>query len=149
MLSILQHQRSSPATSPVFNSLRKCAERNSPPLLSHHLTKHTPMRSRDYVFTIPLQTLGSPNVPQLEWDPITMHVDHRAQTISLLFGNDEAARYARHGTAQAYPAESKMALVTWALREDPHWFGARIPGDAKAIEAVKPGSSLDRALVLP
>jgi hypothetical protein len=29
-----------------------------------------------------------------------------------------------------------LALVTWAQRDDPHWFGARIPGVPQSVEFV-------------
>jgi hypothetical protein len=30
-----------------------------------------------------------------------------------------------------------LALVTWAQRDDPHWFGARIPGTPESVEFVE------------
>src|ERR1700761_774768 len=68
--------------------------------------------------------------PVLEWKAITTVVDRGAEngagTTSTLFGNDAAVSAARAGTA--YPAGAVLGLVTWRQREDPHWFGARIPG---------------------
>jgi hypothetical protein len=37
----------------------------------------------------------------------------------------------------AYPAGAVLALVTWAQREDPHWFGARIPDRPQSVEFVQ------------
>ena len=34
------------------------------------------------------------------------------------------------------PAGSSLALVTWAERKDPNWFGARIPAAPKSMELV-------------
>jgi hypothetical protein len=39
--------------------------------------------------------------------------------------------------ATAYPAGAVLALVTWAQRDDPHWFGARIPDAPQSVEFVK------------
>jgi hypothetical protein len=36
----------------------------------------------------------------------------------------------------AYPQGSVLALVTWQQRDDPHWFGARIPDVPLSIEFV-------------
>jgi hypothetical protein len=44
-----------------------------------------------------------------------------------------------HRTAPVYPAGAVLALVTWAQREDPHWFGARIPDRPLSVEFVLPG----------
>jgi hypothetical protein len=30
-----------------------------------------------------------------------------------------------------------LALVTWVQRDDPHWFGARIPGALQSVEFVQ------------
>jgi hypothetical protein len=32
-------------------------------------------------------------------------------------------------------------LVTWREREDPHWFGARIPGEMVSVEFVVVGAT--------
>lgn len=34
---------------------------------------------------------------------------------------------------------SRLALVTWAQVEDPHWFGARIPGAFQSLELISDG----------
>ena len=39
----------------------------------------------------------------------------------------------------AYPAGAVLGLVTWRQREDPHWFGARIPGSVVSVEFVEVG----------
>ena len=36
-----------------------------------------------------------------------------------------------------YPPGAVLALVTWAQREDPHWFGARIPDRPQMVEIVQ------------
>jgi hypothetical protein len=37
----------------------------------------------------------------------------------------------------AYPAGAVLALVTWTQRDDPHWFGARIPDVPQTVEFVQ------------
>jgi hypothetical protein len=34
-----------------------------------------------------------------------------------------------------------LALVTWGEREDPHWFGGRIPDTVKSVEFVQADTS--------
>ena len=80
-----------------------------------------------------------------EWKAITTVVDRGAGTTGTLFGNDAAVAAARGGVA--YPAGAVLGLVTWQQREDPHWFGARIPGQVVSVEFVEVGSGKDREFV--
>ena len=119
---------------------------------------HTPLRADDYVFTmpLPLAALGSSNssarVPSsinegaaltgslpwnpLQWSVITSSVEKESSTMSTLYGNDIAVRYARDNPQHDYPTGAVLALVTWTQKEDPHWFGARIPRQVKSVEFV-------------
>jgi hypothetical protein len=72
----------------------------------------------------------------LAWNVITSSVDRQASTMSTLYGNDVAVRYARTGTQQDYPTGSVLSLVTWKQQADSHWFGANIPGQVKSVEFV-------------
>ena len=100
---------------------------------------HTPVRNNDYVFTIPTPRQYNGTVP---WNPseqlvITSSVDRQSSTMSTFYGNDLAVQYSRTNIRSHYPPGSALALVTWTQREDPHWFGAKIPGQVKSIEFVK------------
>jgi hypothetical protein len=71
-----------------------------------------------------------------------MYVDPRDHTTATLFGNGAAMQVvARRGTvgteSSAYPAGAVLALVTWAQRDDPHWFGGRIPNAPQSVEFVQ------------
>jgi hypothetical protein len=72
----------------------------------------------------------------LAWKVITSSVNQRSATMSTLYGNDIAVQYARTNADRAYPAGSVLALVTWAQRDDPHWFGAKIPSTVQSVEFV-------------
>jgi hypothetical protein len=72
----------------------------------------------------------------LGWDVITSSIDEQSATMSTLYGNDVAVRYARNNSQQEYPAGAVISLVTWTEVEDPHWFGAKIPGQVKSVEFV-------------
>lgn len=120
---------------------------------------HLPVRRDDYVYTLPItpaQVSGreivnnrAASLPAslpfqpLGWRPITLFVDPRTLTIAALFGNEEAARSVQAGIAAGNQSEptyqpgSVLALVTWAERDDPHWFGARIPDLPRSVEFVQ------------
>lgn len=120
-----------------------------------------PVHGNDYVYTLPI-TRASLNrqeivnnaaaalLSDLPWQPlgwraITMYVDPRTRTTATLFGNDVALRVVARGDAAhtqppSYPAGSVLALVTWAQRDDPHWFGGRIPDRPLAVEFVQVAS---------
>jgi hypothetical protein len=120
---------------------------------------HLPVRGNDYVYTLPVTSAavsgeeivnrraaalpaGLPFQP-LGWSVITTYVDPERRATAVLFGNDEAMKAvrARGAMEQAsqYPAGAVLALVTWAQRDDPHWFGARIPDAPLSVEFVQIG----------
>ena len=77
----------------------------------------------------------------LQWQIITMAIDSSAKTMSTLYGNDIAVKYARSNPKHDYAAESIIALVTWTQRDDPRYFGATIPDRLESIEFVSVKSS--------
>ncbi len=122
---------------------------------------HKPVRGNDYVYTLPITPARAvrdevvnnraaalpaslPYQP-LDWNPITMYVAPRNHTTATLYGNPSATAALRTGHAShpatgdpvAYPGGAVLALVTWAQREDPHWFGARIPDAPRSVEFVQ------------
>jgi hypothetical protein len=121
---------------------------------------HRPLRRNDDVYTLPI-TLANVNGDEvvnhmaaslplylpyqpLAWNAITMYVDPRTHTMATLYGNQEAAHAAQShransGVAPTYSAGSVLALVTWRQRDDPHWFGGRIPDAPISIEFVRTG----------
>lgn len=120
---------------------------------------HAPLRGNDFVYTLPI-TLAKMNghevvnnsaagLPKslpyqpLGWNAITMYVDPGSQTMATLYGNAIATQTVRargNGSADSMAnplSGSVFALVTWVQREDPHWFGARIPEAPKSVEIVQ------------
>jgi hypothetical protein len=82
----------------------------------------------------------------LDWNVITIYVDPRSHTMAALYGNDAAMRAVRarskdSSESTVAPPGSVLALVTWAQREDPHWFGGRIPDTPKSVEFVQADAS--------
>jgi Haem-binding domain/Cytochrome P460 len=80
---------------------------------------HYPVAKNDHVYTLPISPAGLPQMHA--WRPLTMDVDPKTRTMATLFGTDT-------GTTRA--------LVTWTQRDDPHWFGARIPDALQSLKFV-------------
>jgi hypothetical protein len=115
---------------------------------------HQPLRGNDFVYTIPITPakvsgdevvnnaaaalpVSLPFQP-LGWSAITMYVDPKTHTTATLYGNGAAIEAVQtNRTVPAYPAGAVLALVTWAQRDDPHWFGARIPDRPLSVEFVQ------------
>ena len=55
---------------------------------------------------------------------ITSFINKKDSTTSILYGT---------GTSRT--------LVTWRQQDDPHWFGARIPGDLISVETLEIGKN--------
>jgi mono/diheme cytochrome c family protein len=120
---------------------------------------HLPVRGNDYVYTLPITAAhvngeeivnNAAALPArlpyrpLEWTAITMYVDPANHTMSTLYGNETALRSLNLRSTDAAPAPSYtqgavLALATWTQRDDPHWFGARIPDARQSIEFVQVG----------
>jgi mono/diheme cytochrome c family protein len=119
---------------------------------------HQPVRGNDYVYTLPITTATinrkevvnnsaatlPENVPYqpLTWTAITMYVDPKFHTMVTLYGNPKAMegvqmRGAPLLGAPKYPTGAVLALVTWVQRDDPHWFGGRIPDLPESVEFVQ------------
>jgi hypothetical protein len=88
---------------------------------------------------LPYQPLG--------WSAITMYVDPKTHTTATLYGNDVAMRTVQSGRSPKavgeppYASGAVLALVTWVQREDPHWFGARIPDQPQTVEFAQVGTA--------
>jgi heme-binding protein/cytochrome P460 len=121
---------------------------------------HRPLRGNDYVYTLPISATkvsgaevvnnratlhASLPYQPLNWNAITLYVDPKTHTTAALYGNDMALRPEKKRAAGSasepstpkYSAGSVLALVTWHQRDDPHWFGARIPDLPQSVEFVQ------------
>lgn len=123
--------------------------------------------AREEVLNVGAAIPGSLPYQPLRWPVITQFVDPATHTMATLYGNEPASKAAQYAAAHpaesllqiesptptdgsplpgalpnvAYPTGSVLALVTWVQREDPHWFGARIPGNVQSVEFVAVDSS--------
>jgi hypothetical protein len=119
---------------------------------------HRPMSGNDYVYTLPISMAkvsreeavnnaaaalpASLPYQPLSWSAITMYVDPKTHMTATLYGNDAAMQASRTAPSDgakgpAYAAGAVLALVTWGQRDDPHWFGARIPDAPQTVEFVQ------------
>jgi hypothetical protein len=120
---------------------------------------HQPLKGNDSVYTLPITTAWSTHpetinnraawLPKdlpyqpLRWTAITMFVDRKSHAMSTLYGNEAATKsvIARSPSPSAhrYQPGAVLALVTWIQRDDPHWFGARVPDLPSSVEFVTVG----------
>lgn len=118
-------------------------------------TCHLPVRGDDYVYTQPITAAQGTHQEQvnnraaalpstlpyqpLAWRPLTLYVDPARRSTAILFGNPAAAASFQKGTTSTpqYQPGSVLALVTWAQRDDAHWFGARIADTPLSVEFVE------------
>ena len=49
---------------------------------------------------------------------ITSWIDKRDSTMSTVFGNDVAVKYARTNAGEKYPAGAVLSVVTWGQQEE-------------------------------
>jgi hypothetical protein len=114
---------------------------------------HLPVRGDDYVYTLPFSPANVPGTEilnnaafrlpgglesnPLDWIPVTIYSDPQKNTISVLFADKNAIGDNVRSAAGA----SELALVTWAERDDPHWFGARMADAVLSVEIVRPGAN--------
>ena len=84
------------------------------------------------------------NFEKLGLKVITSTINKRQHTMSVLYGNKSGLEAITVG-AKEVSGNGMLALVTWRQQEDPHWYGANIPGDLLSVELIQANShtSLD------
>jgi hypothetical protein len=121
---------------------------------------HAPMRADDFVFTMPIgratARAGLLNTEAaaaddftlraMEWQVIAVSRDDRDASLSTVFGNPRAIEHLRGAFPEpgaSFAPGSALARVTWSEKEDPHWFGARIPGRMSRARQITVGATTD------
>lgn len=79
--------------------------------------------------------------PETIFDEPGMHVvtsifNQRRETISVLYGNNQALLHAGLDQSE-HVAGEEFKLVTWGLKPNPLWFGSNINGPLHSVETVK------------
>ena len=100
---------------------------------------HEPMRAHDFVFTLPVVPTSVPRA----WRLITSAVSPQDGTMSQLYGDAIAVGHARRVGPGPYPPGAALARVVWHQRDDPNWFGGRIPGKVETIDVVNVSTAAD------
>jgi len=75
------------------------------------------------------------------WKVITSFINRQQATMSTLYGNEAAFKYATTGASGSYPPGAALALVTWKQQEDKRWYGASIPAELQTLELVTNSSN--------
>ena len=88
------------------------------------------------------QSASMTNRDQLPEDPLIQKVicssiNTRKNTMSTLYGNDTAFQYAFDHNGGNYPEGSVLYQITWLQKDDPRWFGGKIPGTIRSVEIVR------------
>lgn len=75
---------------------------------------------------------------------ITSFINHNNHTMATLYGNSIAVSelnntiHSEAGSQKhAENRERVLLLVTWSQKDDPYWFGAKVPDQLLSIESLK------------
>jgi hypothetical protein len=98
---------------------------------------HQPMKDRDLFFSLPPAPVAPAGYTVIS-SSVVKGAPSSAGVTSILYGNPQAVAAARRGAR--YPQGAALLLATWKQKEDPHWFGANIPGTHLSTEKVTFGA---------
>ncbi|ASK32234.1 hypothetical protein CEY12_20030 [Chryseobacterium sp. T16E-39] len=68
--------------------------------------------------------------------PITSSIQPKDSTMSTLYGNQIAEKYAKNNSASQYPEGAVLYEVTWKQKPDELWYGANVPKDIFSVEKI-------------
>lgn len=68
---------------------------------------------------------------------VTSSINHKKQIMMTLYGNASAMDELKDNAAKNENKEKILALVTWSQKDDPYWFGAKIPDHLLSVEVIK------------
>ncbi|RLJ32871.1 hypothetical protein CLU97_2336 [Chryseobacterium sp. 7] len=68
---------------------------------------------------------------------VTSSINHKKQTMMTLYGTDSAIDDFKNSAGKVESQEKILALVTWSQKEDPYWYGAKIPDNLLSVEIIK------------
>lgn len=83
------------------------------------------------------------SISDLHQRVISSFYNARDSSNSVLYGDLGAETILQKNDPSASRAFS-LTLVTWRQQEDPHWFGARIPGDLISVERLTKSNMSNR-----
>lgn len=68
---------------------------------------------------------------------VTSSINHKKQTMMTLYGTDSAIDDLKDTSGKVNGKERILALVTWSQKDDPYWYGAKIPNNLLSVELIK------------
>ncbi|WP_300691273.1 hypothetical protein [Chryseobacterium sp.] len=68
---------------------------------------------------------------------VTSSINHKKQTMMTLYGNTSAMDDLKGNATKNENKEKILALVTWSQKDDPDWFGAKIPDHLLSVEVIR------------
>lgn len=68
---------------------------------------------------------------------VTSSINHKKQTMITLYGTDSAINDLKDNLEKNEGKERILALITWSQKEDPYWYGAKIPNNLLSVEIIK------------
>ena len=86
---------------------------------------------------------------------ITSSINHNKNTMSTLYGNSQASADLENNIKteaeilqDSTNSERVLLLVTWLQKDDPYWYGAKVPGKLISIESLKSNHALSERKVI-
>lgn len=68
---------------------------------------------------------------------VSSSINHKKQTMMTLYGTDSAIDDLKDNAGKVESKERILALITWSQKEDPYWYGAKIPNNLLSVEIIK------------
>lgn len=68
---------------------------------------------------------------------VTSSINHKKQTMMTLYGTDSAIDDLKDNPGKVNNKERILALVIWSQKDDPYWYGAKIPNNLLSVEVIK------------
>lgn len=68
---------------------------------------------------------------------VTSSINHKKQTMMTLYGNASAINELKGTPAKNEDKERVLALITWSRKDDPYWYGAKIPDHLLSVEMIR------------
>ncbi|RQO40865.1 hypothetical protein DBR39_07990 [Chryseobacterium sp. KBW03] len=68
---------------------------------------------------------------------VTSSINHKKQAMTTLYGNIPAIDELKGNAGKEEHTERILTLITWSQKEDPYWYGAKIPDHLLSVEVIK------------
>lgn len=97
---------------------------------------HRPVGDNDYVFTVPVKDITalskSRNANGTQLKVFSSSINKKQHTMSTVYLDGDDKR-----------------MLTWKQKDDPHWYGAKVPGELISIKQLKSDNFTGRGSIMP